>query len=70
MRFFNEKAVVLEMFGAASDGHFPGSPLELVESTDYPGYWFIVKDGEITRDLVSNEFVELFRFLEPIERAS
>ena len=64
------KAVVLEMFGAPEDMHYPGSGLDLMESKEYPGYCWVIKNGEQTRDLVGNGSLEIFRIIEELKKAS
>ena len=64
------KAVVLEMFGMPGAFYYPGDGLELIDSSEYPGYYWIIKNGEQTRDLVSNGSVELFRIVEKAKKAS
>ena len=64
------KAVVLEMFGAPEDLHYPGSGLDIVEFEEHPGFYWVVTDGKQTRDLVSNNFGEMFRIVDEIKKAS
>jgi len=64
------KAVVLEMFGSPEDLHYPGSGLDLMPSEEHPGYYWIIKNGKQTRDLVGNGSLELFRIIEEMKKAS
>jgi len=64
------KAVVLEMFGMPGAFYFPGDGLELIDSSEYPGYYWIVKDGKQTRDLIGNGSKQLFKIVEKIKKAS
>ena len=64
------KAIVLKVFGSEENSYVPGSELKLIESNEYQGYYWIVENGKLTRNLISNNSGELFRIIDEIKKVS
>ncbi len=64
-------AVALDEIGPIDGVKYEvGSPLSLIESEEYNGYYWIVQNGEKTRSLVTNNYGNVFELEVKLKKAS